>query len=155
VSFSRRFSRQLPLGGSGHPGQSIRPTRRCVFLVQLLNLLLHLAAKFQRMRDLVKWLGSPARPSNDSRTGYRLRGTIAIPHCILKLELDLGGDFPVDTFWQGQPHKFTRWSFTLHVVSVVMGQASGWFDAGWSWWGCQNMGSVAALSGPIPLPSVR
>ena len=50
------------------PGQSIRPRRRCVFLVQLLNLLLHLATKFQRMRDFVKWLGSSARPDHHNRS---------------------------------------------------------------------------------------
>ena len=36
-------------------GQSIRPRPRCIFLVQLLNLLLYLAPKFQRMCDFVKW----------------------------------------------------------------------------------------------------
>jgi hypothetical protein len=51
-----------------HPGEATRLTRRCVFSVQLFNLLLHLAAKFQWMRDLVKWLGSPARPDHNNRS---------------------------------------------------------------------------------------
>src|SRR5579872_2083281 len=34
------------------------------FLVQFLDLLLHLAAKFQRMRDFLKWLGSSACPDH-------------------------------------------------------------------------------------------
>src|ERR1700732_2426037 len=42
--------------------------RRCVFSVQLLNLLLHLAAKFQWMRDFVKWLGSPTCPYHHNRS---------------------------------------------------------------------------------------
>ena len=62
--------RNHKLAESGHFDRADGPafTRRCVFLVQLLNLLLHLAAKFQRMRDFVKWLGSPARPDHHNRS---------------------------------------------------------------------------------------
>lgn len=50
---------------------SYEPTKLTQFkinLVQLLDLLLYPNAKFQRMRDLLKGFGSPARPDHHNRS---------------------------------------------------------------------------------------
>jgi hypothetical protein len=51
-----------------HRAKTARSTPCCVLLVKLLNLLLHLAAKIERMRDFVKWIGSPARADQHDRS---------------------------------------------------------------------------------------
>src|SRR5208282_449673 len=51
-----------------HRGELVTVHDQIANSVQLLDLLLHLAAKFQWIRDFVKWLGSPARPDDYNRS---------------------------------------------------------------------------------------
>jgi hypothetical protein len=48
--------------------KTTRATSCWVLLVKLLNLLLYLAAKFEGMRDFVKWIGRPARADQHNRS---------------------------------------------------------------------------------------
>src|SRR5580693_6827441 len=43
---------------------AVKEVYACLDMESSARLLLHLAAKFERMRHFVKWLGSPARPDH-------------------------------------------------------------------------------------------